>query len=179
MQANVLTDWILQLETAALVRAGFTALAGFSLYIALSRGLHRMATKTLLTPTMEARVRRLLRWAAFSTIGVIMLQQSGLFNHAWAVLSGFFAVAAVSFVATWSVLSNGVCAVIVLIYRPFEVGDTIEIIEASDKPGYAGRVVDINLMFTKIRQEFDGGVTHLQIPNNVVMQRVLRNRGRT
>lgn len=168
------SDWLAQAEAVPVVSTFLTAVVGFVAYYLLSRGLKRMTARTWLTPTMEGRVRVLLRWFVFIVVGLIVLQNSGLINHAWAILSGFFAVAAVSFVATWSVLSNGVCAVIILIYRPFEVGDTIEILDASDKPGFKGKVVDINLIFTKLRTGDDGDLAYLQVPNNMFMQRTIR-----
>ncbi len=161
-------------EIATLLSTALVLVVGLAAYYLLSRALKQMTRRHNVTATMEGRMRLFLRWTTFIIVGLVVLQESGLTTHAWAFLSGFFAIAAVSFVAMWSVLSNGVCAVIILVYRPFEVGDEIEVLDASDKPGFTGRVTDINLMFTRLRSETDGRQSYLQVPNNMIMQRIVR-----
>jgi small-conductance mechanosensitive channel len=112
----------------------------------------------------------MVRWFLCVVVALLILQLSGLTNHAWAILSGFIAVSAVSLVANWSVLSSGVCALIFLVYRPFEVGDQIEVMEAPDRAPVCGKVGYINLMFTTLR--CNG--SDLSIPNNLLMQRIVK-----
>lgn len=93
----------------------------------------------------------------------------------WTAFTGFAAVAAVAFFAAWSVLSNIFCTILILTTRPFRISDRIELIESGDKPGLKGQVVDINLIYTTLREESEaGGGNLLQIPNNLFFQRSLR-----
>ena len=69
----------------------------------------------------------------------------------WRVVAG---VLAVGFVAAWSVLSNATAALLVLTFRPFRLGDIVELVE----PGgcaIGGRVIDMNLIFTTLSVEPD------------------------
>lgn len=96
----------------------------------------------------------------------------------WTAFTGFAAVAAVAFFAAWSVLSNIFCTLLIAITGSFRIGDQIELVEASDKPGAKGRVIDINLIYTTLEEVHDEGVQKpaalLQIPNSQFFQRILR-----
>ena len=81
-------------------------------------------------------------------------------------------MAAVVFFAAWSVLSNIFCTLLIFTTRPFRLHDHVELLESGDKPGLKGQVVDINLIYTTLREEADGQV--LQVPNNLFFQRVVR-----
>jgi len=71
-------------------------------------------------------------------------------------LTGF----AISF-ALKDTLSNFISGVLVLIYKPFNINDSIEI----DK--YKGMVIDINLRYTIIKQEGD----EVLVPNSFIFSK--------
>ncbi len=94
-----------------------------------------------------------------------------------ATVTGFIAVAAVAFFAAWSVLSNLFCAVLIFTTRLFRPNDQIEIIEAADKPGLAGRVVRVNAIYTTLEEkpsETGQPRSTLRIPNTMFFQRIVR-----
>lgn len=95
----------------------------------------------------------------------------------WSAFTGFAAVGAVAFFAAWSVLSNIFCAFLIFMVGPFRVGDHIELLDTNtEKPGPAGQVVDINLLYTTLREvgASPDEQRWLQIPNALVFQRVVR-----
>jgi small-conductance mechanosensitive channel len=94
----------------------------------------------------------------------------------WTALSGFVAVAAVAFFAIWSVLSNLLCAILIYTVGPFRLGDVVELVEATDKPGIKGRVVAINLLYTTLiePEELGTGSSMVQVPNSLFFQRSVR-----
>lgn len=96
----------------------------------------------------------------------------------WAGFTGFVTVGAIAFFAAWSVLSNIFCAVLIVTTRPFGLHDHIELLEGGDKPGLAGEVLDINLVYTTLKEDpVDGKEpTHLRIPNSLFFQRTTRLR---
>lgn len=96
----------------------------------------------------------------------------------WTGFTGFVAVGAVAFFAAWSVLSNVFCAVLLYTTRPFGLHDRIELLEGGDKPGLAGEVMDINLIYTTLREEpVDGQEpSYLRVPNSLFFQRTTRLR---
>lgn len=93
----------------------------------------------------------------------------------WTAFTGFATVGAVAFFAAWSVLSNLFCTLLIYVTRAFRIGDVVELLEAGDKPGMKGRVVDINMVYTTLQETGDlHGGTSLQLPNSLFFQRVLR-----
>jgi small-conductance mechanosensitive channel len=120
---------------------------------------------------MALRLRLAARWLLVGGTVLIVLQQLGVFRQAWAVLSAVVAALAVAFVASWSVLSNVTTALLLLIYRPFRVGDQVELLEPDGRVGVAGRVVDLNLFYTTLVEVGDAAV---RIPNNAFVQKYCR-----
>ncbi len=123
------------------------------------RALDIMLEKGKLAAPLVTTMRVLLRWT-FSIITLLLvLQQVGVLENVWAALLGVLAAVAIGFVAGWSILSNVFSTLLILIYRPFLIGDSIEVPVDSVK----GEVVDINFMYTTLKGE-EGVV--LQVPNN-------------
>jgi len=85
----------------------------------------------------------------------------------WALLVSAAAVIGVGFLAVWTMISNITASVLLTIWRPFHVGQTVEILPENLK----GRVVDRNLMFTTLRES--SGST-LEVPNNFFFQKMFR-----
>lgn len=93
----------------------------------------------------------------------------------WTAFTGFATVGAVAFFAAWSVLSNLFCALLIYVTRAFRIGDVVELLEAGDKAGMKGQVVDINLVYTTLLESGDAhSGTSLQLPNSLFFQRTLR-----
>jgi small-conductance mechanosensitive channel len=127
-------------------------------------------------PSMSRRIQQASGWLLVAFVITVIVQRTHIFEQAWAVLSALLLGTAVGFVALWSVMSNVVCAVLILFVRPFRLGDFIEILEPADqKQGVSGRVVDLSLMFTTI--EVDNTETELvlcRVPNSVFFQKGVR-----
>jgi small-conductance mechanosensitive channel len=91
------------------------------------------------------------------------LSVSGL----WTLVISAIAVIGVGFLAVWTIVSNVTASFFITVWRPFNLGQTIEILPENLR----GRVIDRNLMFTVLREE---GGNLLQIPNNLFFQKVFR-----
>ena len=85
-----------------------------------------------LPPRMSHRLLQSFGWVLFMLVATLILQQSGIFDKAWDVFSAILIATAVGFIALWSVLSNAVCAILILLMRPFRFNDRIEILEPAD-----------------------------------------------
>jgi small-conductance mechanosensitive channel len=85
----------------------------------------------------------------------------------WAIALSAAAVIGVGFLAVWTIVSNITASLFLTIWRPFHLGETIELLPENMK----GRVIDRNMMFTAVR-DASGGVLH--IPNNLFFQKVFR-----
>jgi small-conductance mechanosensitive channel len=85
----------------------------------------------------------------------------------WTLLASAIAVIGVGFLAVWTIVSNVTASFFITVWRPFKLGQTVELLPENLK----GRVIDRNMMFTVLREE---GGSILQIPNNLFFQRIFR-----
>jgi small-conductance mechanosensitive channel len=139
----------------------------FIVYVWIRRGLRAYEQRGRLSPHTFAIARRLLSWAFWGIAILIVLQQYNVTGNVWTSLTAILAMVAVGFVAVWSVLSNAFCSVVLMISRPFNVGDSIEF----PGDGWRGKVIDFNLIFTTLRDD-EGAM--LQVPNNLFFQKPVR-----
>lgn len=85
------------------------------------------------------------------------------------LIAGAFALIATGFVALWSSLSNILCTFLILVTRPFRVGD-----EISFPPDpIEGEVIDLSFFFTTLKTR-DG--RFVNVPNTMFFQRIVVRR---
>ncbi len=137
------------------------------LYSLCRRGLKMLQTRGALAPQVISILRIVIRWLFIVLVVVVILSTFGILENAWAAFVAIIAMVATGFVAMWSVLSNIFCTLLVLIYKPFQVGDIISL--PSEK--LEGEVTDLNLMFTTLTSK-DGEI--IQVPNNQFFQKPIR-----
>ncbi len=152
----------------------------------LSRVLRRLIItlqdSNHLTPVLARRLQTTRRWTIFIVALLLLMQSVGIFGNAWGIITTVLAAIALGFVAVWSLFSNATAALIILAFRPFRIGDDIELVEPAGG-AIGGRVVDMNLMYTTLREQApadapptDTAQRLLRIPNNLIFQKVLRTR---
>ena len=108
--------------------------------------------------------------AIFATGGILALDVLGLNVMPFVAGAGVAGIA-IGFAAK-DTLSNLIAGVLLIIDRPFEVGDRIEVWSAPNNSATWGDVLDIGLRATKIRTT-DNIV--IVIPNNEIMKRDIIN----
>lgn len=96
------------------------------------------------------------------TVGLVVGYDVG---NIWLTLASVAGLIAIGFIAVWSVLSNIVCAMIILITQPYKIDQKITILPED----ITGVVDEITLFFTII-QDKKGNLIH--IPNNMMFQRM-------
>lgn len=154
-----LDDWRFAAGVAAVV-----AVAAFVVERLINRALHRLQAAGTLALLPARILRRLAQW---TMLVVVVLSLLALFRvevgDIWKTLTAVLAVVGIGFIASWSFLSNITAGFIILIWRPFRLGDRVELLP----DGPSGEVQDINTMFTILRSE-DG--TRFAVPNNQFLQ---------
>lgn len=161
---------ILPALLAAVPTALIVIVGAVLLNLSIGRGLTLLARRTSFTDQDMIPLRRVIKWVITLAALVFVLGAFGLnVGGMWGVLSTVLAMVAIGFVAVWSILSNTLCTIIIMIFRPFAVGDEIEF--AGDP--VKGRVVDLNFFYTTL-DAGDGCV--LQVPNNLFFQKVVKRR---
>jgi small-conductance mechanosensitive channel len=133
------------------------------------RAVRALKSRGRLTEQIAFVIQRILRWSAVVLGCVVVLQAFGFLQDVWALVSTVVALVAIGFVAVWSVMSNVLCSLILILARPFQVGDTI-VLPSQD---LEGKVVNFTLLFTVLKHD-DGDL--IQIPNNTFFQTAIRRR---
>ena len=142
----------------------------------IKRGLSKLSSRGLLPSELHHILHKLMKWLVMIVLLLVVL---GLFGISvasfWAALSGVLVLLAIGFVAVWSLLSNLLCSVLLIIFAPFRIEDEIEIQDPASPVKVRGRVLEINLMFTTLRvTEEAEEESLLRVPNNVFFQKYVR-----
>lgn len=134
----------------------------------LRRHFNRMVSHAPISPGTLLILRRAISLSLWVVLALLLLRQAGVnVDGIWAMLASMLAVIGVGLLAVWTMVSNITASLFIWIWRPYELGETIEMLPNNVK----GRAVDRSLMFTTLR-EADG--TLLMIPNNQFFQNVIR-----
>jgi small-conductance mechanosensitive channel len=122
----------------------------------------RLPYETVLTAT------RLLVGALWIVAAMVALEIWGVsVGGLWTLLASAAAIVGVGFLATWTMISNVTASFFLAFWRPFHLGDKIEMLPEN----LSGRVIDRNLMFVIVRE--DSGAL-IQIPNNLFFQKMFK-----
>ncbi|CDZ95528.1 mechanosensitive ion channel family protein [Pseudomonas saudiphocaensis] len=171
---NLIREWGDQLLLG--LQIVMILLIAFLLQRLVARGLARLGRRYPLPPELLLPLRGGIRWFIIGGALIMVLERFGVSATVlWTAFSGFVAVAAIAFFAIWSVLSNLLCAVLIMTVGPFRLGDLVELVESFDKPIVKGRVMDINLLYTTLQEVNEDGLgATVQVPNSLFFQKVLR-----
>ncbi|QLF93214.1 mechanosensitive ion channel family protein [Pseudomonas sp. ABC1] len=170
----LMDEWSAQLALGLQVL--LILLVAYVLQRVLTRGVTRLSERYRLPPELILPVRGGIRWFIMGGALIMVLERFGVSATVlWTAFSGFVAVAAIAFFAIWSVLSNLLCAILILTVGPFRLGDVVEIVEAFDKPIVKGRVIAINLLYTTLEESPESGTGAIvQVPNSLFFQKAVR-----
>lgn len=182
---NFLPDWAhpwIDVITIGLQMA-LIVLIALLLRALLHRFIQRLGENKHLPLEIMVGSRRLVSFVILGAAALLILDRLGVSGMVlWTAFTGFAAVAAVAFFAAWSVLSNIFCAVLIFTTRPFGLRDHVELLESGDKPGLGGEVMDINLIYTTLREHGaapEQEPSYLRVPNSLFFQRAMRLRTNT
>jgi small-conductance mechanosensitive channel len=138
-------DW---LEIIVPGQIALIPVAAWLLQNLLGRLLTRAGRHYQIPLELQMPIHGLMRWTFAATLLLVLERLGVSATVLWTGFTGFATVGA-AFFAAWSVLSNLFCAFLIFTVGPFRLGDTIELLDTAEKPG-AGRVVDINLLYTTL-----------------------------
>jgi len=178
-EANMtqIIEWLNQHNINAVKAIGTVAILLLALIVIprLSRSvkqwLNHLQSRLNVTDKTNSIINRVIIAVLWTLTVVIVLDIWGIgLGGAWAVLVGAVTIIGVGFIATWAMTSNFTASFFLVLWRPFHVGQTVEILAENLR----GRVVDRNLMFTTLSED-SGSV--LQIPNSLFFQKIFRVSG--
>lgn len=172
MDNSILPDLqpLVQAAITALPLAVLVLIGAGVVQLLITRGLNLLADRTHLAPHDLLPLRKVLKSVLYLVTAILILTVFGVnLGGLWAIMSTVLAMVAIGFVAVWSLLSNVSSTVIILLFRPFAVGDELEFAGEPVK----GKVVDLNFLYTTLQTD-DGAL--FQIPNNLFFQKSLKRR---
>jgi small-conductance mechanosensitive channel len=133
--------------------------------------LRQLASQLRLPYEAVLTVTRLLIGVSWIVVAILLLDIWGVnVGGLWTLLVSAATIVGVGFLATWTMISNITASFFIAFWRPFRLGDTIDMLPEN----LSGRVIDINLMFVVVRET--SGAT-IQIPNNLFFQKMFRVSG--
>ncbi len=153
-----------------LIETGVILVIAFTLFFGLRGRILQFARWAGLPRLAFAPVRLILRYAILVIALAMILSLWGFqIGTILALISSVLGLVAIGFVAVWSVLSNFLCTFVLVMFKPFSVGDELELPADNVK----GRVSDLSLIFTTLQVSDTESV---MIPNNTFFQRVFKRR---
>src|SRR6516164_1002111 len=137
----------------------------------LKQWLINLQSRLNLSDKTNFTINRIIIAVLWTLTVFIVLNVWGIgLGGVWAILVSVITIIGVGFIATWAMTSNFTASFFLVLWRPFHVGQTVEIFPENLK----GRVVARNLMFTTLSED-SGSV--LQIPNSLFFQKIFRVSG--
>jgi len=154
------------LATVVLIIA--TLIAVMVLNRLVRKWVRRLEARVHLPYETVLSVTRVVSGSLWLVTAMLVLNLWGIgVSGLWTLLASVIAVIGVGFLAVWTMVSNVTASFFITVWRPFRLGQTVEILPENLK----GRVIDRNMMFTVLRDE-NGNMLHL--PNNLFFQKVFR-----
>lgn len=154
-----------------------TSIIAIFIYKLLCHGVERLSRKGLIPNQLRTTIQPIMKWLI---IIITLLISFGFFGVSvtsfWATLSGILVLVAIGFVAVWSVLSNILCSILLVIFAPFRIGDEIEIQDPAAPITIRGEVIGINMFFTSLKAVGKGNDDSavIRVPNNLFFQKYVR-----
>jgi small-conductance mechanosensitive channel len=154
------------LATVGLVVGAFAL--SYLLKRPLQDSLRQLASRVRLPYETVLTTTRLLIGTLWIVVAMLVLEIWGIsVGGLWTLLVSAATIVGVGFLATWTMVSNITASFFIALWRPFHLGDDIEIVPENLR----GRVIDSNLMFVVVRE--NGGAV-IQIPNNLFFQKMFK-----
>ncbi|MCA0423578.1 MAG: mechanosensitive ion channel [Proteobacteria bacterium] len=157
--------WRMFIEYAPSVLGAFVVLVvGFYVASWINRLVVRALDRSRIDLTLRPLIASMVRYLVLALTALIVLQQFGVQTASLAALLGTVGLAIG--LALQGTLSNVAAGLMLLLLRPFEVGDVIE------AAGATGTVLSIDLFHTNMRSH-DG--VDIVVPNGSILSGVIRN----
>ena len=100
------------------------------------------------------------------TASIILNTWGVALSGIWAFLVSAITIIGVGFLATWAMISNFTANFFLIVWRPFQFGQTVEILPENVK----GRATNQNLMLTPLREE-SGSALIIRLPRSSTTKR--------
>lgn len=150
------------------ILAAIIVAAAVAIGLMLGRLMNRLQQRHALPKSLVMPLRIFLRYGLVLVAFLLVLTAYRVnIGNFWTLISAILGLIAIGFVAVWSMLSNVSATFLILIFKPFRMGDKIEIVG----DGVRGAIDDLNIIYTTLLAE-DGSL--VRVPNNLFFQKMTR-----
>lgn len=145
-----------------------TVIISSILYMIIKKQVSRLKRKEKITETNAKNLLSLLKIAIYIIVLIVLSIQ---FTELFGTLAGVFTVAGGTIIgfAAMNTIGNIIAGLIVILSRPFEVGDRIKYLDR------LADVVDIKLVYTVLK-DVDGVI--ISVPNQELLKTEIKNYGK-
>jgi len=130
------------------IPAAIVIVAALLINLIISTIIKKAAKRKHIPISQTQMARLMVRWGVIILMVVIVASIFGVgIGKLWQTLAGVIAMILIGFFAMWSVLSNVFATFVILISRPFRIGDTITIMPEN----ISGVAHDVGLLYCKLK----------------------------
>ncbi len=145
----------------------WTICCGYVIYRIIGLSLRSFSYRTKISKSTIDVIYKFSKWTIVLIVILILLRIFGILKNVIYIITLVIGTLIFLAFAGWSIIGNITAGIVLMIWKPFEIGDYIEIIPEN----ITGKVEDITLMFVRIVTE-KGEV--INIPNTLLIQRFIR-----
>ncbi|NPA23944.1 MAG: mechanosensitive ion channel [Crenarchaeota archaeon] len=147
----------------------WTILGGYICIRVIDKSIEAFHIRLKIPRASIEAIRKLTKWLTILIIIFVILHVLNILKNVIAITMLVIGTLIFLAFAGWSIMGNITAGIVLMIWKPFQIGDSVEIIPEN----ISGRVEDITLMFTKIKTEQGDSI---YIPNTLLMQKVIKTR---
>lgn len=152
----------------AVLPAIITIIVAFFLTRIIERGIQSLSRKKDFPEATTNIFKLITRWIIVIVTVLVVATIFGVeLTVLWTAISALLAMIAFGLFAGWSIISSFLATIIIMIWRPYKVGDKIELLP----DGIEGKVTEMSMMFSTIKLEDKGEVL---IPNSQMLQKIIK-----
>ncbi len=164
---DIMLGWINE-NIVPFIYAVLIIVLSYALYVFLKRQINRLKKKEKIDETTAKNLISFLKILIYVIVLVLLSIQ---FTEIFGTFAGVFTVAGGTIIgfAAMNTIGNVIAGLIVMLTRPFEVGDRIKFIDR------LADVIDIKLVYTVLK-DIDGVI--ISVPNQELLKTEIENYGK-
>lgn len=167
MDVSAITDWLMTDG----VDFGINLLAAIAIFVVgrivigfVVRGINKGMERSEVDPTLRVFVSNLVKWALLIVVIIAAISKIGIQTTSFIAIFGAAGLAVG--LALQGSLSNFAAGVLIVLFRPYRVGDWVE------AAGISGSVEQVQILTTVLKT---GDNKRIIVPNSQIMDSIITN----
>lgn len=158
------------------IESSLTKIILSGIIIILGMIIYKIIKKTIKSRIIKSHIRKqdgfliVKMTKSITIIGCILtfiFIWEGNIQNFWIGITSIFGIVAIGFFAVWSILSNIVSGIVIILLKSIRIGDQIEVMGE----GIQGRIENVTLFHVVL---IDKKKNNIAIPNNLFIQKIIK-----